>query len=585
MSSNVLRRDYAGSAACAGCHDDQVAAWSQSAMHQMTRSPSAAIVRAPFDGQPWRFKQDVAIPFVRGDQRFVQVRSARFGDHLYRVTRIIGGHHREDFAGVEIPSMTMPPTSASGVDELVLPISYVFDGSSFRLKGYSVMVKERPGLRAGGLWNQTCLFCHNTIPLFDTLWGALAGPGAPGYQGTTVDRLLPPDRRVQVSIDDQTGVRRAVADELAAIGAAGAVAEPDDDLPTVFRRAISATRRGFGGAHVIELGVGCESCHGGSLQHVRRPSLLPRYAPTSPLLSVRGADGREPTRAEWINRSCARCHQVLFSRYPHTWEGGSRRSPDAGGSHLTSGEARDFLLGACARAMSCTTCHDPHRRGDPAAMARLATAQGNPVCLTCHPSLAGASALAAHSHHDPAGAGGSCVACHMPRKNLGLGYELTRYHRIGSPNEPARVERDRPLECALCHPSHSTSTLVDAMERWWGKRYDRRALQALYGDLTRPPLLATLERGKPHEQATALGGLRETPVPGSDPLVARALVNDYPLVRHWAWAALRAGRGARCAIDLNGTTQQIARAATACVPEAGALVPPAAAEDQTPDED
>ena len=57
---------------------------------------------------------------------------------------------------------------------------------AWRYKGYSVMVGERPGLKAGGVWNQTCIFCHNTVPLLFTLFGALQ-PGAPAYQGEQVD--------------------------------------------------------------------------------------------------------------------------------------------------------------------------------------------------------------------------------------------------------------------------------------------------------------------------------------------------------------------------------------------------------------
>ena len=49
----------------------------------------------------------------------------------------------------------------------------------------------------------------------------------------------------------------------------------------------------------------------------------------------------------------------------------------------------------------------------------------------------------------------------MPQKNLGLGYNLTRYHRIGSPTEKARVEGDRPLECALCHADKTVEELTD----------------------------------------------------------------------------------------------------------------------------
>src|SRR6185369_6882762 len=130
---------------------------------------------------------------------------------------------------------------------------------------------------------------------------------------------------------------------------------------------------------------------------------------------------------------------------------------------------------------------------------------GNAICARCHPALATAEGLRAHTHHGP-GAGSACVGCHMPKKNMGLSYELSRYHRIGSPTDEARVLGDRPLECALCHYDKSVEELVGDMERFWGKSYDRTALQALYGeDLSVKPLEATLARGKPQEQAVAIG--------------------------------------------------------------------------------
>ena len=93
-----------------------------------------------------------------------------------------------------------------------LPLSYVYESASFRLKGYSVLVGERPGLRAGGVWNQTCVFCHNTVPYFDALWGELGGPGAPVYQGTVVDHLLPRERRWRLDVDagGEPALREAV---------------------------------------------------------------------------------------------------------------------------------------------------------------------------------------------------------------------------------------------------------------------------------------------------------------------------------------------------------------------------------------
>jgi predicted CXXCH cytochrome family protein len=214
------------------------------------------------------------------------------------------------------------------------------------------------------------------------------------------------------------------------------------------------------------------------------------------------------------------------------------------------------------------TCHDPHAADKPEALATLGTVAGNPVCTKCHAVYQSEEAVRAHAHHDPAGAAGACVACHMPRKNMGLGYALTRYHRIGSPTEPARVERDRPLECALCHADKSVRQLVGDMERLWGRRYDRRALTELYGELDANVLLATARRGKAHEQAVAITVLGERRVLRALPVVARQLVNPFPLVRYYADRALSALRGQPCAIDLDRPTAEIEAAARRCVPGA-----------------
>jgi hypothetical protein len=180
VGSNVLRADYAGSDSCAGCHADIYAAWRGSPMRLMTRVPGGASIHAPFEpenGTPatFHFKDDTARLVTRDGARYVDLSSAQYGDHRYRVTRVIGGRYREDFAGIEV--------GGSDARELLLPVSYVFETRSFRLKGYSVLVGERPGLRAGGVWSETCVFCHNTIPYFDALWGELSGPGAPTVRG------------------------------------------------------------------------------------------------------------------------------------------------------------------------------------------------------------------------------------------------------------------------------------------------------------------------------------------------------------------------------------------------------------------
>jgi predicted CXXCH cytochrome family protein len=564
VSSNVLRQDYAGSKVCGDCHSEIHESFQGSAMHRMTRLPAHADVKAPFDvpgGTLFRFKDDQVTLEKRGERRFMTLASERFGSGLYEVTKVIGGRHREDFAGVAV-SREAPHAPLGQPDaERVLPVSYLIGPQRLRLKGYSVLVKERPGIRVGGAWNETCIFCHNTAPYLSTVLGALAGPGAPGYQGQVVDRFLPKERRWTYRPGDRAVLRRALADEAKVLD--GDLGE-GTGLREQVRTAVQLTKKSFRARHLIEVGIGCESCHLGSKEHVKQPKTHPSLLPVGAAVHVGPAGGGNITRAQAINRTCARCHAVLFSRYPYTWEGG-RRASDAGGSHINSGEARDFLLGACQSQLACTRCHDPHATPEKSRrrMAELEGPAGIALCTTCHTRLATPTARAAHTHHKPDGAGSHCLSCHMPRKNLGLVLGLTRYHRIGSPTDPARVLHDRPLECALCHANHSVEQLVSTMEKWWGKSYDRARLRELYGDLSARSLLATLQRGLPHEQVTAVGALGELKNPDAATLAAMAdqLSGPYPLAREVALAQLERVLGRKLSIDVHAPLDDIRRQA------------------------
>jgi predicted CXXCH cytochrome family protein len=554
--SNVLRSDYAGSSACAACHQAIYTSWEKSPMRRMTRTVDGAEVHAPFAaGGELRVGRDVARLEERGGARVVEIEHDGGSPSLYRVTKILGGRTREDFVGVEVAS----PTSAPIGEEQVLPVSYLLFDDRLRYKGYSVMLHERKSLEAGPPWAKTCILCHNTAPYLTTLERAFAGRRAKAYQGAIVDDTLPRYRAVHYRVTDEVALDRALAGELDSLGV-----EPSGDIRDDVVRVVDATRDHFSEGSLVELGVGCEACHGGAAAHVHNPSDLPTFVPSAPFFTVEPA----LNRAQSVNRVCARCHQVLFSKYPWTWEGGARHE-NPGGSHISSGEGRDFLLGGCASAMACTSCHDPHGKDDPARLVAMYTPKGNDVCLGCHKELRGDVALRTHAHHDPKGAGGACTSCHMPKKNMTLDVRLGGYHRIGSPTDPVRVYGDRPLECALCHADKSVSTLVSTMETWWGKRYDRALVTKLYGDLASPVMRATLDRGKPHERAVALWALGERKERADAPSVARETVNAYPLVRQYAKDALEKILARRCDVDVSDDAATIERAVRACLAAAG----------------
>jgi predicted CXXCH cytochrome family protein len=547
VHSNITRADYVGSAACAGCHAKEYAAWLDSPMHRMTRDLHRSQIHAPFSGSSFQFRGDSVHMEQMGQERFMRVHPASGHDRLFRVTKVIGGRYREDFVGAQVdPSAPFGPAWDA---ERILPVSYlVFDGE-WRYKGYSVMVRERADLEPGVVWKSACIFCHNSTPTLSLLLDDVYGARAHSYQGS-VSVELPDDKRPRYVVNDDAGLKAALGAELAYLGTPRETAQYD--VKRALTATIDATRDGFGEQSLVELGIGCEACHGGSREHVADPAdVRPTLALRSDFLEAQSASGAEPTHAQDINRTCARCHTVLFSRYPYTWEGRSRRH-DPGGSSINSGEARDFQLGACNTQLSCVHCHDPHTEDPKSALRALEGPKGDELCASCHKDLQTDTARQAHTHHAPDSTGSHCINCHMAKKNMGLAYELTRYHRIGSPTDRERVEGDRPLECALCHTDKSVEQLVSWMEKLWGKHYDRAALRDLYGaDLSVNAIQATLQYGKPHEEGTAVA------IAGRDrrqdwlPLVTAQLGNEYPLVRHFARHAVEQITGAPLPIDLN----------------------------------
>jgi predicted CXXCH cytochrome family protein len=393
------------------------------------------------------------------------------------------------------------------------------------------------------------------------LYDELYGPGLPGYQGKLSDRVLPANRMWPTRTLDERGLEHELDDEIHFLGGA---APEQPGVHAALPAAADAMMKHLDGPHLVEIGVGCEACHNGAREHANDPSITPTFQPKSNLVDITPPRGQSGTREQWINRICAKCHTVLFTQYPWTWEGVARRSPHPGGSSTNSGEGRDFQLGGCSTAMACTHCHDPHTMDSPEKLAADGTPAGNALCTSCHQQMASDKAIELHTHHKQGSAGTACIACHMARKNMGLDYHLVRYHRIGSPTEPKRVLSDRPLECALCHADKSVEDIVSTMEQWWGKTYDRAALRTLYGDdLTVNAIRATLTRGKPHEQAAAIGVAGES----KDAQWVQALVpmlsHEYPLVRYYAQRALQQITGDPVAIDVGAPAVEVSAKANA----------------------
>ena len=195
---------------------------------------------------------------------------------------------------------------------------------------------------------------------------------------------------------------------------------------------LPGTRNRYSSLPFLHTGITCESCHGDSSGHVAsggKKSIL------NPLKL-------DPLRRDSI---CQQCHlegEILIDRagkklaqfrpgelltdyaayFVHAG------APKAGFGPVTQVEA--LPLSKCKRAsgdkLTCTTCHDPHRKLAPSE--KVTFYRGK--CLQCHSAPAFATD---HHSENP-----DCASCHMPRnKAVDIPHQQTTDHRIPRIPEPA----------------------------------------------------------------------------------------------------------------------------------------------------
>jgi hypothetical protein len=529
---------HAGSAACRRCHPEQARTWSRTFHRTMTVDVTPdrpGVVAGPFDGTSYAY--DGVVARMRRDDR------GRFVMSFDRETTAPGAASPD---GASVEAVVVRAVGSRRYQQYLAEV----DGALWRLP-VAYHVEEKRWFHMNGAF-------LTPDPAGDDRSRLEPSPVfAPRFGGGAFDRHV-------TRWNDNCVFCHNVA------------ANPGRDAAT-----------GRFATEVAELGIACEACHGPGAEHGRRNAdpvrrlrlqLLGAADPT-----IVNPSRLSPGRSADV---CGRCHGqriaddvgpfvergdpfvpgddlALYSAplWRDTALAGDRtafaaRFWDDGTPRLTAYEYQGLLQSACAQrgTLTCITCHGMHE-GDPRGQVRPAAA-GDRACTACHAGLAAPAAAAAHSRHDPAGAGGRCAGCHMPRIVYGV-LDVHPSHRIEVPDPARAVATGRPDACTLCHVERDRAWAAIERARLWpaapalpGRGAGARpaAAAAAAGDAGALGPRDALYAGDPVARALAADALGLAPamsghaaavVSSRAGLLLESMAGDrYPAVRHLAARAL-----------------------------------------------
>jgi tetratricopeptide (TPR) repeat protein len=323
-----------------------------------------------------------------------------------------------------------------------------------------------------------------------------------------------------------------------------------------------------------DIDVACEACHGAGSKHVAWAAARPDPgAPVAPGDRMGLANWLRPTDpGRWemdpqtgiAHRTaplasaeldtCAPCHarrkQLVAPAAPGT------KFLDAWlpalldpGLYFPDGQidGEVFEYGSFVQSrmhlagVTCSNCHEPH--------GLKLRAVGNAVCAQCH--LPARFDTGSHHHHQPDGAGGQCVACHMPTRTYMIVHKR-HDHSIRVPRSDLAASLGTPDACTQCHSDRPADWAARAIAGWYpGGRQTTphfgTALQAgRTGAADAEQLLDALilaAAQPPIARATALALLRDFGSAASAPALRAAIADPSPLVRAAVPRALPAAAG------------------------------------------
>ena len=395
----------AASAACLDCHQDQVAAWSDSDHAWAMRTPLAAFVKAPFQGEA------IAFDGLEG----VFERRDRVNPEASLVSPPVLGS--PDGVGPTEFLIRLRDRKAGALDFESFTVRYTF--------GHEPLQQYLIALAQDRL--QVAPFAYDTRP---------ASVG--GQRWIHLESFAGPHRVPRFDWQQPLQNWNGMCADCHSRGF-----ERDYDPET------HRFNSSFGA-----INVDCLACHNPSDRHGENsaPSKAKAggwvRAANERIAHWQGA-ARDPATLD----TCFACHSLRAPLtdgfHPDTpFLDQFRPEPVLPPFYQADGQIEEevyvygsFLQSKMYQAgVQCQDCHDPHTAE--------VKVKGNGLCLTCHQ----ATAFATPQHHGHAlgGKAAQCVTCHMPGKTY-MGIDFRRDHRFGVPNTPMSQALNTRDVCQSCH--------------------------------------------------------------------------------------------------------------------------------------
>jgi predicted CXXCH cytochrome family protein len=421
LAASTGAATFAGSEACAGCHQSEAKLWRTSQHERAMAHATDKSVLGDFNDASFQYF-DVRSRFFRKDGKFFVETDGPDGQlATFEVKYTFGVDPLQQYL-IEFP------------DGRLQALSVAWDGRPKDKGGQrwfhlypNEQIKHDDVLhwtRLNQNWNFMCAECHST--------------GVRKNYDAAADRFATTWAEISVGCEACHGAGSrhiAWAQEQKRWWPFGKTEDPTKGFAVQFDERSGTTwtpnaKTGMPQRNGMPLGVRkeVETC---GLCHARRAQFSEKWMP---------------------GQSLSKTHLITPMHRNLTYADGQMRDIEEIYNYLPFRQSKMFASG-----VTCSDCHDPH--------SAALRAPGDAVCGQCH--MPSKYETAAHRHHENVNVSVRCSSCHMPERTY-MVVDRRHDHGFRVPRPDLSVKFGTPNACNDCHRDKSAQWAASAIEGWFG---------------------------------------------------------------------------------------------------------------------